>query len=60
MRNVNFGVINFVSISNEIICFYFLFFQASEIEPLNKEEEGEIKDDDSDKITMCQTKEELV
>lgn len=34
--------------------------EASEVEPLNKEEVEEIKDDDSDKITMCQTKEEVV
>ena len=35
-------------------------FQASEIEPLNKEEETDMRDNDSGKITMCQTKEEHV
>ena len=36
------------------------FFQASEIEPLNKEEDDDIRDEDSEKITMCQTTEDVV
>ena len=44
---------------NEVL--HLCTFQASETEPLNKEETGDVKDDaSSGEITMSQTKEEVV